>query len=181
MQFDDDAELLNEFAIEAKENLSVVETDLLELEREKDNLDSDRVDRLFRGIHSIKGAASFLGLVQITDLSHVMETLLDRIRTGSIKPESNIVDALFEGTDLLGTMLDDIAKSNDVTIQETHDLIVQLLTTTSPPETGDEEATTIQPDAVAKHPAEAIASSLPRTCRSSGNWSRDIFNQKITT
>ena len=69
-------DLIDEFVIEAKEHLFVLEDELLTLEKEADSPNADRVDRLFRAIHSIKGAAGFLGFQNVGSLSHVMETIL---------------------------------------------------------------------------------------------------------
>lgn len=134
MSMDFGQDLIDEFVVEAREHLCVLEDELLTLEKEADHPDSDRVDRLFRAIHSIKGAAGFLGFQNVSSLSHVMETLLQLIREGEVRPESHYVDGLLEGTDLLGVLLDDVSKSNDIDISATHERIVDLLAKATSPE-----------------------------------------------
>ena len=58
----DNSELLNDFVIEANEHLAEIENQLLEIEANGANVNVDLVNTVFRAIHSIKGAAGFLGL-----------------------------------------------------------------------------------------------------------------------
>ncbi len=100
-------EFLGEFVIEAKENLDGIEGVLMDMERSGDP-DSERINRAFRAIHSIKGAAGFLGLNRLADLSNAMESLLAVIRAGEMAPSVEAVDVLLSGVDLLHGMLDHI-------------------------------------------------------------------------
>jgi len=122
-----DPELIESFIAEAKEHLDTVEDDFLNLEKQRDNPDRALLDKVFRAIHSVKGAAGFLGLSNMTGLAHVMETLLTRMRAGEILPESEYIDALLEGVDLLTVMLDDVKNSNEVDITGVHDRLSCLL------------------------------------------------------
>ena len=112
----DDPEMFDNFISEAKEHLDSIEDDFLKLENQKDNPERALLDKVFRAIHSVKGAAGFLGLAKVTELSHVMETLLTRMRAGEILPGPENTDALLTGVDLLKLMLDDIKHSNEVDI-----------------------------------------------------------------
>jgi two-component system chemotaxis sensor kinase CheA len=122
-----DPELIEGFIAEAKEHLNAIEDDFLSLEKQKDNPDRALMDKVFRAIHSVKGAAGFLDLGNMTGLAHVMETLLSRMRAGEIRPESEYIDALLAGVDLLTAMLDDIQHSNKVDITNVHDRLTYLL------------------------------------------------------
>lgn len=116
MKNDYGPELMKEFVCEAKEHLATIEEDFLEMERLKDSLPSELVDKVFRAIHSIKGSAGFLGLGKINDLSHVMETVLQMIRKNEIAPLPETVDSLLEGIDLLKHMTQDIGNSESTDI-----------------------------------------------------------------
>ena len=122
-----DKELIGEFVIESKEHLCNIEEDFLEMERTCDKLDSQLVDKVFRAIHSIKGAAGFLGLRKINDLSHVMETILQMVRSGETKPVQKLVNALLAGVDSLNAMFDDISNSEKMDIQKVVDRLSSLL------------------------------------------------------
>lgn len=52
---------MDDFVIEAKEHLEVMEKELLLLEKNPQDADEDQISTIFRSIHSIKGAAGFLG------------------------------------------------------------------------------------------------------------------------
>ncbi len=122
-----DKELVEEFVVESREHLADIEDDLLQMERAGGGIAVQTVDKVFRAIHSIKGAAGFLGLRKINDLSHVMETILQTIRAGEARPDSKTVDALLGGVDLLGAMLADIDNCDKVDIQKIHDRLSSLL------------------------------------------------------
>ena len=121
-----DPEMVEAFVAEAKEHLDSIEDDFLALEQQKDDPDQSQLDKVFRAIHSVKGAAGFLGLSKMSELAHVMEALLTKMRGGKILPESEYIDSLLAGVDLLSTMLKNIKQSNDVDIQIVHDQLVTL-------------------------------------------------------
>jgi two-component system chemotaxis sensor kinase CheA len=123
----DDPEIRSSFVAEAKEALDAVEDDFLHLEKQKDNPDPTLLDKVFRAIHSVKGAAGFLGLGNMATLALVMETLLSGMRAGKIRPESKYIDALLAGVYLLAAMLDDINHSSEVDITSVHDRLSSLL------------------------------------------------------
>ncbi|HEY5282891.1 MAG TPA: Hpt domain-containing protein, partial [Polyangia bacterium] len=77
-QLDDD--ILKEFVAEAREHLATIESDLLAIEEAGANIDENRVNKVFRAAHSIKGASGFFGLEKIKELAHKAETVLDLIR-----------------------------------------------------------------------------------------------------
>ncbi len=137
-------DLTNEFVAEAKEHLSTIEDQFLALEKQATQPDMGLVDNIFRGIHSIKGAAGFLGLEKIGDLAHVMETLLQTIRAGETKPESQIIDALLQGADLLAVLVDDVENSSTVDIQKVHDRISSVLAKATSPRARKELATPVR-------------------------------------
>lgn len=116
MQFDE--AIVEEFVAEAKEHIASVEGDLLALEKMSDDLDQDLINKVFRAIHTVKGSAGFLGFIKLADLAHVMETLLSLIRGGEVRPDSEVVDPLFKGVDMINTMLEDIKNSNKIPVDE---------------------------------------------------------------
>ncbi|MHB8810619.1 MAG: hybrid sensor histidine kinase/response regulator [Desulfobulbaceae bacterium] len=121
-----DPEMVEAFVAEAKEHLESIEDDFLSLERQKDAPEQSLLDKVFRAIHSVKGAAGFLGLSKMSELAHVMEALLTKMRGGQILPESEYIDSLLAGVDLLTTMLQNIAVSNDVDIKVVYTRLTSL-------------------------------------------------------
>ena len=121
-----DPALVEAFVAEAKEHLESIEDDFLAREQQSDDPDQAQLDKVFRAIHSVKGAAGFLGLSKMSELAHVMEAMLTKMRSGKIMPESENIDSLLAGVDLLSTMLKNIKQSNEVDIKLVHNQIVTL-------------------------------------------------------
>ena len=67
--------------------------------------DDDTLHALFRAIHSIKGGGGAFGFTRLVGLAHVMETLLDRLRDGSMKASPAQVALVLQGTDALADLL----------------------------------------------------------------------------
>ncbi|MDM8538710.1 Hpt domain-containing protein, partial [Desulfobacterales bacterium HSG17] len=108
--------ILKEFTIEGKEHLRFMEKELLDLEKQAYAPNMETIAKIFRSIHGIKGSAGFLGLKGITKLAHAMETLLGMMRSGKIMPDSDSIDTLLTGTDILGAMMDDVEHSEQFDI-----------------------------------------------------------------
>lgn len=115
--FSDEA-LILEFVTESREHLCAIEPDLLILEREGDATDAEIINRIFRAIHSIKGAAGFFGFEPVKRLSHVMENLLMSIRDGKIQPQPDIIQPLLMGADKLTAMMADVQTCEAVPFEE---------------------------------------------------------------
>ena len=128
-----DLSLANEFIVESKEHLATIEDDLLALERQQDAPERSLVDKLFRAMHSIKGGAGFIGLKNVNNLAHRMETLLSLVRSGNIKPTQPIVESLLKGSDQINAMLDDLEHSNDIDIAAMLAHLDDLLDQKAPP------------------------------------------------
>ena len=68
--------------------------------------DAEDLNAIFRTAHSVKGGASTFGLTDMCDVTHVLESLLDRIRKGEMALTSNHVDAFLAAKDGLKMQLD---------------------------------------------------------------------------
>jgi two-component system chemotaxis sensor kinase CheA len=136
-----DLSIANEFIAESKEHLATIEDDLLALERQQDAPERTLVDKLFRAMHSIKGGAGFIGLKNVNNLAHRMETLLSLVRSGTIKPTQAIVEVLLKGSDQINAMLDDLEHSNDINIAAMLAHLDTLLDHKAPPQVKQQLAT----------------------------------------
>ncbi|MBI2569373.1 MAG: chemotaxis protein CheA [Candidatus Schekmanbacteria bacterium] len=92
-------ELLAELMTEADEILVQLDRDLMLLEEDPEN--GDLVNRIFRGVHTIKGASGFVGQRAIYEVSNVIEEILDGLRKKRIAPSPELIDAILEGTRVL--------------------------------------------------------------------------------
>ena len=110
-EFLNDPAIVGEFIAESREHLESLEPRLLQLEENPE--DSELLNSIFRTFHTIKGSSSFLGLIQLTETSHRLETVLDDLRKGKIKVTSEIIDLLFKGMDILKGFIEDIASGEE--------------------------------------------------------------------
>lgn len=129
----DNDETLQLFLEEARDHLRDIEKDLLSIETETGPADVDLVNKVFRGIHSIKGAAGFFGLNRIKEISHAMENLLNRIRNFEIIPGRSVTEALLRSADTLSAMVDDPSASEAVDIRTHLDSLKAVQSPTSKP------------------------------------------------
>ena len=88
------------------------------IEKAGANIDVELVNKVFRAVHSIKGAAGFFGFTILGQLSHDMENVFNLIRNREFVPDSAATNVLLRAADALRNMLDDIDHSNEVDILE---------------------------------------------------------------
>lgn len=98
-----DQEMLDLFVQESSEHLQSLETDLIALE--SNPTDSDRLNSIFRSVHSIKGAAGFFGFDPIVKLAHVMESVMSLLRDAILQADESMVSLLISTADKLNLML----------------------------------------------------------------------------
>lgn len=108
-----DRELIAEFVVESKEHLAGMENHLLAIEAAGANAEPAMVDEVFRAVHSIKGAAGFLGLDTLGRLAHEMENVLNLVRNHELVPDASVTDVLLRSTDQLRSLLDEVDRSNE--------------------------------------------------------------------
>ncbi len=91
------------FFEEAGENLETMEQMLLALDIE--NPDDEELNAIFRCAHSVKGGAATFGFSDVAELTHQMETLLDKLRRHELQPNAAMVDVLLASGDALKAQL----------------------------------------------------------------------------
>src|SRR3984893_3633142 len=94
-----------EFTSEAEELLETLSGDLVEFEGQGKGVRPELVNKIFREVHSLKGLAGMLGFVEISDLSHNLEDMLDRMRMGKIEIDKNLLDVLYDSVDGLNRLV----------------------------------------------------------------------------
>jgi len=124
---DDMQEILEEFFVEA-ESLDDIEQDLIKLEAisEGGEKDSEVIDRLFRGVHTLKGGAGFLGLDKMAKLAHAGENLMDEIRSDKVDIDKDVMDALLKTNDLLRELMEASRAGEECDDIDTADVITTL-------------------------------------------------------
>jgi len=99
-----DAELRDDFLVEAGELVERLSEQLVELEANP--RDADLLNAVFRAFHTVKGGAGFLAIEPMVQLCHHAEDLLNVARNGALVLDSGRMDALLEALDLLNAMMD---------------------------------------------------------------------------
>jgi len=116
--FSQEDELIQDYLAESREHLATIESDLLAIEQAGAAIDGQLVNGVFRAAHSIKGGAGFFDLLQIKELAHRTENVLDLVRSGQMTPDSEMVSILLLAFDKLRGLLDGYHESNQVDISE---------------------------------------------------------------
>ncbi len=116
-------EIIQEFIVEAEEILENLDPLFVELEQKGEDLEI--INEIFRGMHTLKGAAGFLGFQQIVDVAHRAETILKKIREGEMSISPEITDAILKATDTLRLLISHIKAKEDV--QEDINPTLQIL------------------------------------------------------
>ncbi|WP_342244993.1 chemotaxis protein CheA [Pseudomonas sp. OTU5201] len=97
-------QFLQVFFEETEEHLASLELLLLGLDLQQP--DAEALNGIFRAAHSIKGSAGMFGFDDLTAVTHELETLLDRIRSGQIALHGEMVDLFLQARDVLMRLLD---------------------------------------------------------------------------
>ncbi|QLQ28994.1 chemotaxis protein CheA [Pseudoxanthomonas mexicana] len=104
-------EIAADFLIEAQEILDRLGEQLVTLEQ--DPSDSGQLNAVFRGFHTLKGGAGFLGIQPMVNLCHAAEETLGLVRAGQATLEPQHFDAAQQSLDWLQQMLDAIGAGED--------------------------------------------------------------------
>ena len=102
----DTSQYLDLFLEESMENVQILNQSLLSLESDPGNLEA--VDEIFRAAHTIKGMSATMGFENIAQLTHKMESLLDKIREKELVLNEEIIDVLFQSVDALESMMESV-------------------------------------------------------------------------
>ncbi|MFZ3063807.1 MAG: chemotaxis protein CheA [Nitrospirota bacterium] len=104
-----------EFIAEAEEILELISKNLLTMEESQDRLSPhpDIINAIFRGVHTLKGIAGMMGFNNITELSHTLENMLDAMRMGKLTLTSVVIKLLFESTDMLRKLIENVSRDGN--------------------------------------------------------------------
>jgi two-component system chemotaxis response regulator CheY len=119
-----DDNLFVEYLAESREDLASVESELLAIEEEGENLDAERLTRICRLLHLVKTGSVYFGLVNIGLLAQKTENTLARIRFQSIRPTQEHMGVLLRAVDRLNELIQSPFASNNADVTE---LIADLI------------------------------------------------------
>jgi len=145
-------ELLSDFLLEAGDMLSDVDSKIMELEKNPN--DSNLLNEIFRGFHTIKGGAGFLNANELVTLCHLTENLFDKLRTNQLSLSAELLDVIFAATAEVRRMFGALQQSQQPTtapadiLQALHDAL-------------DGKAVVALSHPAAPTPAPAVATAAP--------------------
>ncbi len=120
----DVSQYLEIFLDESKEHLQNLNTQILELEQDSENMDT--INEIFRAAHSLKGMAGTMGYKRMQALTHDMENVFSEVRNGTIKVKANMIDILFQCLDALEEYVTSIQTTSDEGTNDNEALIKLL-------------------------------------------------------
>lgn len=148
------------FVEESRDHVDTLSQKLLELERAGDTPEagSAALEEAFRAAHSLKGMGASMGFEPFTQLSHHLENLIDRARSGATLPRAQF-DLLLAAADALGEMVLQAEAGRDqdmnadallAQLRTTHDATTSDAQATAPASAGPSLVVELVPDAPAK-------------------------------
>jgi len=100
-------QVMHTFIAESRELLEQMENALLAVGRDGPEADhEDGINAIFRAAHTIKGSAGMFGLEPLVDFTHVAESVLDKVRDGTVPVGDDLVTLLLACCDHIGTLVD---------------------------------------------------------------------------
>lgn len=111
----DMSQYLDMFLEESIENLQTLNENLLELEKNPE--DPDKINTIFRVAHTLKGMAGSMGFTDIAELTHKMENVLDKFRSGNLKVTTDVLTILFKCLDTLEKMVENVKEGSDEVVE----------------------------------------------------------------
>ncbi len=123
MAIDLNDEIVQDFLVEASEILETLNEQAVDLETSPD--DADLLNAVFRGFHTIKGGAGFLGMDNLVTVAHKCEDIFDLLRQGERKIDADLMDIVLRVLDVLNEMFDEIRSGEDPSAAPS-DLLSQL-------------------------------------------------------
>ncbi len=147
MAIDLEDEILQDFLVEAGEILESLNEQLVDLEQTPE--DSDLLNSIFRGFHTIKGGGSFLSLTNLVEVCHKSEDVFNLLRNHEISLTTDMMDAFLRVLDEVNNMFDEIRSGEDPSAADPA-LIQELINMQNP------GAAASEPPAPAETAVEAV-------------------------
>jgi len=151
MTFEVDDEILQDFLVEAGEILELLSEQLVELENNPN--DTQLLNAIFRGFHTVKGGAGFLSLTELINTCHGAENVFDGLRQGLRPLDSELMDTILATLDIINDQFSAVQNGEQMVAAPKH--ILDKLHQLSKAEAVVVEA----PVAVVEEPSESIDAS----------------------
>ncbi|TMO80874.1 chemotaxis protein CheA [Pseudoalteromonas sp. S3776] len=151
MSFEVDEDILQDFLVEAGEILELLSEQLVELENNPE--DTELLNAIFRGFHTVKGGAGFLAMTELVDACHGAENVFDLLRQGVRTVNSELMDVILQALDTINEMFATIQNREQPDPADPQ-LLETLHKLGQPP--SDDELTETVPEVVVQEPAAPV-------------------------
>ncbi|NLD36372.1 MAG: hypothetical protein GX654_05820, partial [Desulfatiglans sp.] len=112
------------FRQEADELLFEIEEAVLEIEENPDDIEA--INRIFRAVHTIKGSGGMLGFTKVAQFTHVLETVLDRLREGDLPVTKDLINLILRSRDHVKSLIDSTSGAGAIDPDQEEILLTQL-------------------------------------------------------
>ena len=136
MTFEVDEEILQDFLVEAGEILELLSEQLVELENNP--TDTELLNAIFRGFHTVKGGAGFLSLTELVETCHGAENVFDGLRQGHRVVDADLMDTILGSLDIINEQFSSVQNGEEMV--KAPDTILDSLHRLSKPASADELA-----------------------------------------
>ncbi|SEA49151.1 chemotaxis protein CheA [Alkalimonas amylolytica] len=174
MSFDMDEDILQDFLVEAGEILELLQEQLVELENNPE--DSNLLNAIFRGFHTVKGGAGFLSLTELVDACHGAENVFDILRTGKRQVTPELMDVILQSLDTVNAMFVEVQNRQPLTPADP--ALLDALHRLSEPDDGS-SAPVVAPVAATAAPEPEPVASATDTSDSIDDIDEDEFERLL--
>ena len=175
-----DPSLLQDFLTESGELIEQLDADLVRLEAADSPEEAQELcNGCFRALHTIKGAASFLGLTAVTTFAHAAEDTLNRLRKGEVAVSESVMDALLQSADVVKGMIDELSEGEEAKDgpQELIDILHAIAEGSADGATPPADA---EPASTPDDQSETVAEDKPGTPLNLGPQKIDLLEFMVT-
>jgi len=111
------------FLEEAKEIIANLETDIVSLEEG----DSEIIHNIFRYVHTLKGSSGIAGFDDLSEFTHKLESLLDRVRSGELEVTDTLVDLMLNSIDFVKLVLFNDGGADSAAVDNVREKIEEVI------------------------------------------------------
>ena len=166
MSLDADDEILQDFLVEASEILELLGEQLVDLEQQSD--DADLLNAIFRGFHTVKGGAGFLGVEPLVETCHRAEDVFNVLRQGERSVSAELMDTILQTLDVVNDMMDSL-RDGEMPEHCEPELLSRLETYTTPDDGSGDEVVEAAPEPEPEPEPELVVSPEPATPQAEGD------------
>ncbi len=173
MAIDTNDEILQDFLVEAGEILEELNEQLVDLEQRPD--DYDLLNTVFRGFHTIKGGAGFLGIEALVTVCHRAEDVFNVLRQGQRTVNAELMDAVLQVLDEVNAMFAMVQNGEDP--EPADPVLISTLEKMAKPEEEDEEDAVEEPEVEVEE--EAPPAPEPEANKAAPSGDDDITEEEF--